>query len=183
MSSATVEQQRSFDTDLVFAHALAGSTPNGSYIEDHLPLMEHARGTMYFEQTSCHRHSISCRNSLKRRCCNHVATNSHGDNLPREHRLNFRRMRLYPHFLLRAIPRQSRAVRREARIMNTEGFRLLQGAPKGRGCTSHATGSRYRCRRSVSGPADVRLATGVCHRNRTTCDETKLMTRLLFILF
>lgn len=144
--------------------------------------MEYTRWT-----TSSRRLVIAIRfpvaNSLKRRgCCNHVA-NSYADNVPRERWLNFRRMRLYTHFLLRAVPRQGRTMRREARIMNAKGFRLLQRTPKGRGCTSHATGSCYRCCRSVSGPADVRLTAGVCHRYRTTCDEIKLMTQLLFALF
>lgn len=97
----------------------------------------------------------------------------------RERRLNFSRVRLYTYLLLRAIPRQRRAVRREAGIVNAEGFRFLQGASEWRGRAGYTAGSRHRRRRSVPGTADIRLAAGVCHRDTTTCDEMKLLTRLI----
>lgn len=100
--------------------------------------MEHTRGTI-----SSRRLVIAIRFPVATALNDEDAANSYADNVPRERRLNFRRMRLYTHFLLRAVPRQGRTMRRETRIMNAKGFRLLQGAPKGRGCASHAGGSRY----------------------------------------
>jgi len=89
-----------------------------------------------------------------------------------DHQLDLRRMRLYAHFLLRAVPGQGRAVRREAGIMDAQ-LRLLQGAPEWRGSAGRTAGSRHRCRRAVSGTANVRLATSVCHRDRVTCDQVE----------
>jgi len=89
---------------------------NDSNFEDYLPLMEHTHGitlsrrlvfTIQFPVT------ITLNNDSAA-----ITANYHAD-MTRKHRLNFRRMRLYTHFLLRAIPRQGWAVCREARIMNT----------------------------------------------------------------
>lgn len=85
-----------------------------------------------------------------------------------EDTLNLGRVGLNSHFLLRTISRESGAVGRETGIVNTERFWLLEGATKWRCCARHASGSRHRRHRAVSGSADVRLATGVCHRDGAT---------------
>ena len=82
--------------------------------------------------------------------------------------LNLGGVRLNSHFLLGAVPRQRRAVRREAGIVNTEWFWLFQRASQWRSRAGDTSGSCDRRHRAVPSSANVRLAASVGHRYGAT---------------